>query len=133
MSLVTWLGWVLRMLRFFTLHFPWKLTVACFDVAWDVLRPRNRFAQGIVEFRSRCRTDTELALMANLISLTPGTLTLAVRRDPATLYVHAMYCEDREAAVADLRDYEYRMLRAVRVDGAVPERAESTPSSGGDR
>lgn len=131
--------WVLRMLQFFLGHFPRKLVVACFDVAWDVLRPQHRFTQGIVEFRSRCATDLEIYLMASLILLTPGTLTLAVSRgqqgeqaeqgEPSVLYVHTMYCENREDVLEELRDYEYRMLRAVRVDGVVPPPLSSEPSS----
>lgn len=123
------LAWLWRLLRFFGGHFVWKLVLATLDVAWDVLAPKSRFAPGIIRFPLRCRNEFEIAMMSNLITLTPGTLTLAVQRDPATLYVHAMYSADRDAAYADLRDYEYRMLSALRLHGDV-EDEDAAPSSG---
>jgi multicomponent Na+:H+ antiporter subunit E len=36
------------------------------------------------------RRDTDIALLANLISLTPGTLSVDVADDKRFLYVHAL-------------------------------------------
>lgn len=123
--------WLVRLVRFFAGHFVWKLTVACVDIAWDVVSRPERFAPGIIELPLRCRTELEITMLANLITLTPGTLTLAVRREPATLWVHAMYSQDREHAYQDLRDYEYRMLTAMRPDARVEESDGTTHEPGG--
>jgi multicomponent Na+:H+ antiporter subunit E len=83
-------------------------------VAWDALTPRSRLAPGIVELPLHSRTSFEVATVANLVSLTPGTLTLAVRRDPPTLWVHGMYSPDAEEFRSHLHDLESRLLHALR-------------------
>ena len=47
--------------------------------------------------------DTEILLVASLISLTPGTLSLDVSPDRKTLYVHGMFVEDPEALKQELK------------------------------
>ncbi|QVQ54984.1 Na+/H+ antiporter subunit E [Spiractinospora alimapuensis] len=105
----------------FACQFAFALVTASFQVARDVLAPNSRFRPGIVEFPLRCSTDFEITMMANCITLTPGTLTLAVRTSPPTLWVHGMYCKDRDQAIQELRDYESQMLRGIRRDGVVPD------------
>ncbi|HVM27351.1 MAG TPA: Na+/H+ antiporter subunit E [Mycobacteriales bacterium] len=104
----------------FTGYFLRALAVANAQVVWDVVTPRSRLQPGVVALPLRCRTDAEVALLANLVTLTPGTLTLAISREPAVLYVHGMYAGDREAFRAQLAEMETRMLRAVRRDDDVP-------------
>lgn len=123
----TYLGWALRLVVF-AFQFAWALIVASLDVAWDVIAPSNRFSPGIVEFPLRCRTPVEITAMANCITLTPGTLTVAMRSSPPTLWVHAMYASDRDKALADLRTYEGQMLRAVRRDGRADEEPGGVPA-----
>lgn len=94
-------------------YFARELTVAGLQVAWDVLTPGSRLTAGIVELRLRSRTPAEITAIANLYSLTPGTLTLAVGRDPDTVYVHGMYAGDRDAFVRSLQEMEDRMLHAL--------------------
>lgn len=98
----------------FALWFAWQVVVANLQVAWDVVTPRSRLQAGIVELPLRCRTDAEIATMANLVSLTPGTLTLRIRREPATLWVHGMYAPDPEGFRRRLQTMEKRLLWAVR-------------------
>ena len=50
-------------------------------------------------------------LLANVISLTPGTLSLDVSEDRKTLYIHAMYASDPEAVREEIREgLEKRLL-----------------------
>jgi multicomponent Na+:H+ antiporter subunit E len=70
---------------------------------------------GVVAIPIRAKTDLEITLLANLISMTPGTLSLDVSEDRKTLYVHAMYVKDPQ----DLRDditnnLERRVLEILR-------------------
>lgn len=127
----SYISWPFRLLVFVG-QFAWALVTASFEVARDVVAPKNRFNPGIIEFPLRCRTDFEITMMANAITLTPGTLTLAVRTSPPTLWVHGMYCKDPEEARNDLRVYESQLLRAIRRDGQVQDSpaektAEETP------
>ena len=70
---------------------------------------------GIVKIPLDARSDLEITLLANLISLTPGTLSLDVSDDRKVLYVHAMYVNDREDFVASIKNgFERRILEITR-------------------
>jgi multicomponent Na+:H+ antiporter subunit E len=44
-----------------------------------------------------------ILLVTNLISLTPGTLSLDVTDDRKTLFIHAMFADDPDAIRAQLK------------------------------
>ncbi len=46
---------------------------------------------GVVAIPLDARTDAEITLLANLITLTPGSVSLDLSEDRRVLYVHAMY------------------------------------------
>lgn len=52
--------------------------------------------------------------MANLISLTPGTLSLDVDEDGSALFVHVMYLDDEAETLAQLKTLETRLLELMR-------------------
>ncbi|MQS06472.1 Na+/H+ antiporter subunit E [Streptomyces alkaliphilus] len=87
----------------------------------EILTPRDRTSPGIVELPLRCRSRAEIATFSSLINLTPGTLTLEVRRDPPTLWVHGTHTHSAEEFRHDLWELETRMLTAWRpVDEPLP-------------
>jgi multicomponent Na+:H+ antiporter subunit E len=59
------------------------------------------------------QSDFEILLVTNLISLTPGTLSLDVTPDRKTLIVHAMFADDPEGLVRELKDGMERMVKEV--------------------
>lgn len=125
--MTTYLTWPLRAAGF-TLHFLWLLVLSNLAVSRDIITPGSSIEAGIVRLPLRCRTDLEITMLSNLISLTPGTLTLGVQNNPPVIYVHSMYSPDPEAVRHDLYDLESRMLRAMRRDGQVGP--VPTPSGG---
>jgi multicomponent Na+:H+ antiporter subunit E len=84
--------------------FLWELLVSALRVALIVLRPnlRTSLRPAIVAFPLSVRSDAEITLLANLITLTPGTLSVDVADDRSTLYVHVLHLADRDRLVADL-------------------------------
>ncbi|MBB4929450.1 multicomponent Na+:H+ antiporter subunit E [Lipingzhangella halophila] len=123
---VRWLG----RLAGFALYFGWELVLANATVAWEVATPGSALAPGITEVPLRCRTDLEIVTMSNLITLTPGTLTLAIRRDPPTLYVHASHAGDPDSFRETLDELECRILDVLRFEGRPdePPAWRSTPA-----
>lgn len=96
----------------FALHFVYKLVESTVVVARTVLAPRERVHTGIVAVPLRGCSDAIATLVADAISLTPGTLTLEVHRDPLVLYVHALDVRDVDAVRAGVRQLELLALRA---------------------
>lgn len=101
----------LRALRF-GLFFAYKLVESTLVVARTVIAPRDRVKQGIVAVPLPECSDAVATIVAGAITLTPGTITVEVRRDPLTLYVHALDTRDVEAVRLDVRKLEWLAVRA---------------------
>ncbi|OBZ95994.1 cation:proton antiporter [Pararhizobium polonicum] len=74
-----------------------ELALSAIKVAIMVLKPDMRLKPGIFAFPLTLTRDFEITLLANLITLTPGTLSVDVSEDRKTLYVHALDCHDPAA------------------------------------
>ncbi|WP_308915376.1 Na+/H+ antiporter subunit E [Jannaschia sp. LMIT008] len=106
-------GYFMRVYRWIKLLvlFHYELIVSSVQVAWDVLTPRHRARPGIVAVPLAAKGEAEVLLVTNLISLTPGTLSLDVTEDCNTLFVHAMFADDPDQICADIRDGMERWVK----------------------
>lgn len=92
-----------------------ELALSAFKVAKLVLSPRMDLKPGIFAYPLTVDRDFEITLLANLITLTPGTLSVDVSDDRRTLFVHGVDCSDPEQARQDIRQgFERRILEAFR-------------------
>jgi multicomponent Na+:H+ antiporter subunit E len=98
------------------LFFIRELVIANLRVAYEVLTPSFRMRPGVVAIPLDARTDVEITLLANMITLTPGTLSLDVSADRQVLYLHAMYLdEDIDVFRRRIKDgFERRILEVLR-------------------
>lgn len=94
-------------------YFLYELVVSSVQVAWEVVTPRPRSQPAYVKMPLDVKSDIEIMLLANLISLTPGTLSLDVTPDRSTLIVHAMFGQDPEALVASMKEGLERQVKEV--------------------
>lgn len=84
------------------------------EVARIVLNPRRKFRPGIVAVPIDVQSDAGITLLANLITLTPGTVTLDISSDRRTLYIHAMNVEDAEALRESTKEqFEKRVMELL--------------------
>ena len=99
----------------FIFFFLYELIKANLEVAYDVITPKFYMEPGIIRIPLTAETDLEITLLANLISLTPGTLSLDVSDDKKVLYVHAMYVKDKEMFISSIKNgFERRLLDIMR-------------------
>jgi multicomponent Na+:H+ antiporter subunit E len=92
-----------------------ELALSAWKVALTVLSPDMQLKPGIFAFPLTVDRDFEITLLANMITLTPGTLSVDVSDDRRTLYVHALDCSDPEAAKRDIANgFERKILEAFR-------------------
>lgn len=91
--------------------FLYELVVSSFQVVWDVVTPPQLSRPGVISVPLDLSGEIEVLLVANLISLTPGTLSLDVSEDHRTLYIHAMFGEDPEALRRQIRDGMERWVK----------------------
>lgn len=99
----------------FLLFFLVELIRANLRVAGDVLSPRWRMRPRVLAVPLDARTEVEITLLANMMSLTPGTVTLDVSNDRRYLYLHAMYATDPDEVRRQVKEgFERRLLAITR-------------------
>ncbi len=99
----------------FVFYFLNELVKANLQVAYDVITPQHYMKPGVIQIPLDAKTNLEITLLANFITLTPGTLSLDVSTDRKVLYVHSMYINNREEFVTSIKDgFEKRLLKILR-------------------
>lgn len=96
--------------------FAWELLISNILVAREVLSRRPLLHRAILEVPLEPDTDSEVATLANLVTLTPGTLSLHVSRDHRSLFIHSLLAsEEREASIREgVKALERRVREAMR-------------------
>jgi len=105
---------VYKSLAFFIFYLR-EIILSNLRVAFDVVTPRHRMRPGVVAIPLDAETDLEISAFANLITMTPGTLSLDVSSDRRVLYIHVMYIDDLEQLQKDIKDgFEKKILEVFR-------------------
>lgn len=110
-------GYVDRSRRIFSLAllFLYELMMSAIRVALLVTKRDMAVKPGIIAYPLKVDRDMEITLLANLITLTPGTLSVDVSHDRRFLFVHALDCSDPEAIKRDIANgFERKILEAFR-------------------
>lgn len=84
--------------------FLYELVVSSIQVVWDVMTPAQTAKPGIISIPLDIEGEMGILLVTNLISLTPGTLSLDLTEDCKTLYIHAMFADDPDAIRAQIKN-----------------------------
>lgn len=92
--------------------FTHQSIVASLIVAREALSRRRRIRTGIVAVPLERHSDAVLTLIADSISLTPGTLTVEVTADPPTVFVHVLHLHDVDRVRREVRHLEELVVRA---------------------
>jgi len=99
----------------FVLYFLKELIKANLKVAFDIVTPKDYMEPGIIAVPLDVQSDIEITLFANLVTLTPGTLSLDVSPDRKILYVHALYVTDADEFRRELKNgLEKRLIGVMR-------------------
>lgn len=103
-----------RVMSLFLL-FIYELVLSAWRVAVTVLSPRMDIKPGIIAYPLKVDRDFEITILANLITLTPGTLSIDVSDDRRILYVHAMDASDPDGTRRDIAEgFERKIMEAFR-------------------
>ena len=95
------------------LTFGWELAKSVHDVVLNVMNPRRVSESAIVEVPLDIKSDLGVALLANMVTLTPGTTTLHVSQDNKCLYAHVMNYS--ESVVPDIKQgFERQIMKVLK-------------------
>lgn len=77
-------------------YFVWELIVASAIVAWEVVTPRIGINAAVVSVRLTSDVPGIVTAVANMVSLTPGTVTLEIDDENSTLFIHVLHLKSVE-------------------------------------
>ncbi len=99
------------------LFFVYELVVANLQVAWLILRPRLRVQPAFIRLPIELKTDLGITSLANMISLTPGTISVDVADDRASLVVHCLNVTDIAATKRTIKHRFEAQLKELEQPG----------------
>lgn len=106
---------MIRRMAWFLVYIPvffWYMFLSNLDVLYRVIHPDMPIRPGIVKVKTNLKTDVARTMLANSITLTPGTLTVDIT-DDGYLYIHwiNVRAEDIEGATKAIVSRFERILR----------------------
>ncbi len=99
----------------FILFFIYELILANLQAAYFIIVSHKNLKPGIVGVPLDAKSDLEITFLTNLVSLTPGTLSIDVSKNRKVLYVYSMNIKDRDKFVNNIKNgFEKRILEITR-------------------
>lgn len=98
----------------FSLFFLKELVMSSLWVTVQVLSPTIKMTPAVVSVPLDIQSDAGITLLGNLITLTPGTLTLEVAEDRSQIFIHAMHVDDVAAFRQEIKQgFERRIIEVL--------------------
>ncbi|HSH47323.1 MAG TPA: Na+/H+ antiporter subunit E [Halomonas sp.] len=97
----------------FILRVMLDIVTSSVHVAWLIINPWRRMRPVFVEYPLTLKEPFTITLLANTISLTPGTVTTNVRLDNTSLLVHALDASDPDEVIEQIRERYEKPLKEI--------------------
>jgi multisubunit Na+/H+ antiporter MnhE subunit len=95
----------------FIIFYLVKLVTANIYIAYDILTPKMHTRPGFVRIPLTIVSRPGLLLFSNLLSMTPGTLTIEISPDKKTMLVHVLYGKNQEKLVREIDKIQEKIKR----------------------
>ncbi len=102
----------LALVRYFG-HMILALVQSNIVLAWEVLTPTDYTKPGVLEVQLPTSSELVLTVIANSITLTPGTMTLGLRAETSTLVIHVLHLRDIDEARAEIEKLHHLVSAAL--------------------
>jgi multisubunit Na+/H+ antiporter MnhE subunit len=94
-------------------YYLYKLVMANLYIAYDILTPRMLINPGFLTIQLNLKSDFGLLLFTNLVSMTPGTLSVDIDEKREHLLVHLLYMDKKEESVREMIQMMEKIKRIV--------------------
>jgi multicomponent Na+:H+ antiporter subunit E len=95
-----------------------EMILANIQIAYIIISPSMNIRPGLIEYPLDIRNDGAIVLLANMISLTPGTLSVDISPDRKFIYVHAMVMETPDQLKQQIKNTFERRIQKMLGDYA---------------
>ncbi|MFC4388422.1 Na+/H+ antiporter subunit E [Gracilibacillus marinus] len=93
--------------------FSKELLLSNIEIVKWVYKPGRDYNPGIFALPTDLKSNWEITMLTSLISLTPGTLSVAISDNNDVLYIHAMDIGDKEEAIRAIKDTFEKAIKEV--------------------
>ena len=93
----------------FLVFYILKVFQANFELAFHILSPRLKMQPGIVKIPVTLTHPQAILLLANMITMTPGSLTMDLSEDKRYIYVHFLFLLDEEKKLREIKNLENKI------------------------
>lgn len=98
----------------FLILYAWEVVRGGFRIAWDLYTPGLPTSPRLVDFDVPPLDPLQRLLLANLVSMTPGSLSVDYHDDDRLLRVHLLYADTDTEAVKDAIERQFvPMVRSL--------------------
>jgi multicomponent K+:H+ antiporter subunit E len=91
----------------------WDIVVSSIDVAKLVLGPEEDWHPSFIELPLDIKDDLAISILSNMISLTPGTVSVEVSEDRSVLRVHGICIPDPEDTIHTIKNRYEALLKEI--------------------
>ena len=93
----------------FLLFYIYKVFQANIELAFQILAPRLKMSPGILEIPVTLSHPQAILLLVNMITMTPGTLTMDLSEDKRFIYVHFLFLVDEQKKIREIKNLEKKI------------------------
>ena len=97
---------------YFIVYVVVQLVRSNLSLARKILTRTNTVNAGVIAVPMRTSGEMTTLVMSNVITLTPGTITIEAKGSPAVLYVNVLHLDDVERVRSELHQLESVCVRA---------------------
>jgi len=90
-----------------------KLVMANLHIAYDLITPGLSIKPGFFSVPLILKSDLQILLLVNLISMTPGSLAVDIDSEKISILVHSMYIEDLQQSISEVNEFQKRIKKLV--------------------
>lgn len=92
-----------------------ELILSNISIVKMVYTPKLTFEPGIFAYPTSLKKEWEITLLANLITLTPGTLSVAISEDNTQIFIHAMHIDSTRDSINDIKNTFEKAIAEVTI------------------
>ncbi len=95
---------------FIAIYFS-KLVQANLYIAYDILTPNLKVNPSFIKVPLVLKSDFGMLLFSNLLSMTPGSLSIDITHDRQYMWVHVLYSSTDEEMLLEFKDIQNKIKR----------------------
>ncbi len=95
----------------FLIYYLIKVVQANVYIAYDILTPKALSTPELIWIPIKIKTDFGLLLLTNLITMTPGTLSIELSEDKKKILVHSLYNDKNGNVIEDIEKIQSKIIR----------------------